>query len=103
MSFPFVFIPPWLCFTESALFRKYLYNVCYVAMKIDAKNVQYRLILLYYFKKDKRAADAQRQICGSYGNDALTESVYQKWFTKNRTGDFIVNDVQHAFRQTVID
>ncbi|EFN83120.1 hypothetical protein EAI_10359, partial [Harpegnathos saltator] len=45
---------------------------------MEINNVHYRHILLYYFKKGKRAADAHKKICRAYGDDALTERVCQK-------------------------
>lgn len=37
--------------------------------------VHYRHVLLYYFKKGKRAEEAQRKICRVYSDDTLTESI----------------------------
>jgi len=39
--------------------------MCYLAMKMEVNNEHYRHILLYYFKKDKRA-EAHKKIRGIY-------------------------------------
>lgn len=65
--------------------------------------MHYRHILLYYFKKGKRATKAHKKICSVYGKNALTERVCQKWFTKFRSGDFEVNDAPRFGRPTEID
>jgi len=70
---------------------------------MEVNNEHYRHILLYYFKKGKRAAEAHKKICGIYGDDALTERVCQKWFAKFRSGDFDVNDAPRSGRPTEIN
>ncbi|EZA53808.1 Histone-lysine N-methyltransferase SETMAR [Ooceraea biroi] len=70
---------------------------------MEVNNVHYRHILLYYFKKSKRAAKAHKKICRVYGDDALTERVCQKWFAKFRSGDFDVNDAPRSGRPIEID
>lgn len=69
---------------------------------MEINNVHYRHILLYYFKKGKRAADAHKKICRVYGDDALTERVCQKWYAKFRSGNFDVNDAPRSGRPTEI-
>jgi len=70
---------------------------------MEGNNVHYRHILLYYFKKGKRAADAHKKICYVYDDDALTERVCQKWFAKFRSGDFYINDAPRSGRPTKIN
>jgi len=67
---------------------------------MEEKNVHFRHILLFYFKKGKRAAEAHRKICKIYGNDALTVRICQKWFAKFRSGDFDVSDAPRSGRPT---
>lgn len=72
-------------------------------MKIDTKNVRYHHILLYYFLKGKRAADAQRKMCSVHRNDAVTESECQMCFTKFHSGDVPINDEPRSGHLTEID
>lgn len=70
---------------------------------MEVNKEHYRHILLYYFKKGKRAAEAHKKICRVCGDDALTERVCQKWFAKFRSGDFDINDAPRSGRPTRID
>ena len=36
----------------------------------------------HYFKKDKNATDAQKEICAVYGEGAVTDQLCQKWVVK---------------------
>lgn len=47
---------------------------------MSENKVHLRHIMLHYFKKGKRAAEARRKICGEYGDDALIKRSVQKWF-----------------------
>ena len=38
--------------------------------------------MLYYFKKGKNATKMQKRICAVYGEGAVTDPTYQKWFAK---------------------
>lgn len=70
---------------------------------MSENKVHFRHILLYYFKKGKRAAEAHRKICGVYGDDALTERAAQKWFAKFRSGDTSLEDGPRSGRPTEVD
>lgn len=65
--------------------------------------IHYRHILVYYFKKGKRAAEAHRKICSVYGDDALTERTCQNWFAKFHSGNFDINDAQRSGRPHEIE
>lgn len=94
-----------LCFTVYVvLCLVWLTSVLCVLPSCEHGNiVHYRHILLYYFKKGKRAADTHKKICRVYGDDALTERVCQKWYAKFRSGDFDVNDAPRSGRPTKIN
>ena len=38
--------------------------------------------MLYYFKKGKNTTETQKKICAVYGEGAVTDQMYQKWFAK---------------------
>ncbi|XP_018376647.1 PREDICTED: histone-lysine N-methyltransferase SETMAR-like [Trachymyrmex cornetzi] len=70
---------------------------------MSENKVHFWHILLYYFKKGKRAAEAHRKMCGVYGDDALTEHAAQKWFAKFRSGDTSLEDGSRSGRLTEVD
>ena len=58
-------------------------------LKMEEHEQHFQHILLYYFKKGKNAAAAQKKkICAVCGEGAVTEQTCQKWFVKFRAGDF---------------
>ena len=38
--------------------------------------------MLYYFKNGKNATETQKKIYAIYGEGAVTNQAYQKWFAK---------------------
>ncbi|XP_032690457.1 histone-lysine N-methyltransferase SETMAR-like [Odontomachus brunneus] len=70
---------------------------------MSENKLHFRHILLYYFKKGKRATEAHRKICGVYGDDALTERAAQKWFAKFHSGDTSLEDGPRSGRPTEVD
>ncbi|XP_014479919.1 PREDICTED: histone-lysine N-methyltransferase SETMAR-like [Dinoponera quadriceps] len=49
-------------------------------------------LMLFFFRKGKSATQAKKKICATYGNDAVTERMCQKWFKKFRAGDTTLED-----------
>jgi len=39
-------------------------------------------LLLFYFRKEKKR-NANEKKCALYGEDAITERMYQRWFAKS--------------------
>ena len=62
-----------------------------------------RHILLFYFHKGKKAAEAHKEICEVYGVDCLTERTCQNWFKKFRSGDFSLKGDQRSGRPSEVD
>ena len=48
----------------------------------DERNTQHFNILCQYFKKGKNATETQEKICAVYGEGAVTDRMFQKWFVK---------------------
>ncbi|CAK9818184.1 Histone-lysine N-methyltransferase SETMAR [Anthophora plagiata] len=69
---------------------------------MECKNEHFRHILLFYFRKGKKAAEAHKEICEIYGVDCLTERTCQNWFKKFRFGDFLLKDEHHFGRSTEV-
>jgi len=49
-------------------------------------------VMLFYYKKDKNAAQTCRKICKIYDADVVSERRTQKWFVRFRSGNFDVKD-----------
>ena len=48
----------------------------------------FRHILLYYFRKGKKAVQLQEKLYDVYSEKSLTEHECQNWFARFRSGDF---------------
>ena len=60
-------------------------------------------IMLYYFKKGKKATEKQKKICAVYGEGAVTGWTCQKWFAKFWAGDFLLDDASPLGRPVEVD
>ena len=60
--------------------------------------MHFRHILLFYFRKGKKAAEAHKEVCEVYGFNCLKERTYQNLFTKFCSGDFSLRDNQCSGR-----
>lgn len=54
---------------------------------MEGNNVFFRSIMLFYFRKGKNAAKTRKKICAVYGENAVSERMCQKWFSKFRSND----------------
>ena len=70
---------------------------------MECKNKRFRTILLFCFRKGKRAAEAHKEICEVYGVNCLTERTCQNLFQKFRSGDFSLKDDQRSGRPSEVD
>ena len=52
-----------------------------VSFNMECKNNHFQHILLFYFRKGKKAAEAHKEICEVYGVNCLTERTCQNLFT----------------------
>lgn len=52
------------------------------------KNKNFRHVLLFYFRKAKKATQAYKEICEAYGINCLTECRGQIWLKKFHPADF---------------
>jgi len=59
--------------------------------------------MLFYFRKKKNATRTRKKICVVYGEDAVSERVYQNWFAKFRAGDTTCEDHERSGRTLVVD
>ncbi|EFN76009.1 Histone-lysine N-methyltransferase SETMAR, partial [Harpegnathos saltator] len=70
---------------------------------MECKNDHFRHILLFYFRKGKKATEAHKEICEVYGVGCITERTCQNWFKKFRSGDFSLKDDQRSGRPSEVD
>ena len=59
--------------------------------------------MLYYFKKSKNATETQRKICAVYGEGAVIDRMYPKWFVKFHAGDFSLDSAPWSGRPVEAD
>ena len=45
----------------------------------------------------------QKDICAMYGDDAVTNRTFQRWFAKFHAGDFFLNDAPQLGRPVEVD
>ncbi|XP_014781989.1 histone-lysine N-methyltransferase SETMAR-like [Octopus bimaculoides] len=64
---------------------------------------RYRHLMLFYFRKGKKATETCRKLCNVYGKNAVSERVCQKWFARFRSGNFSVRNAPHSSRRKEID
>ena len=55
-------------------------------------------IMLYYFKKGKSTTEMQKKIGVVYGEGAVTDQTFQKWFAKFHAGVFSLDNVPWSGR-----
>ena len=60
--------------------------------------------MLYYFKIGKNTTEMQKKkICTVYGEGAVTDQMFQKWFAKFQAGDFSLDDALWSGRPVEVD
>jgi len=62
-----------------------------------------RHILLYFFKKGKKATEAREELRQVYGRNVIEKRQCQNWFARFRGGDFSVKDAHRSGRPSEID
>lgn len=70
---------------------------------MEENKIYYRCLLLFYFRKGKKAAYAHRKLTDVYGEDAISERACQKWFSRFRDGDTTLEDEERSGRPSVAD
>ena len=60
-------------------------------------------IVHYYFRKGKTTTAMQKDICAMYGDDAVTNRTFQRWFAKFHAGDFSLDDTPWLSRPVEVD
>ena len=66
-------------------------------------NENFRHILLFEFNKGVKAAEAARNICSVYGDNAIGLSTARKWFSRFREEHFDLSDCPRSGSQSGFD
>ena len=66
------------------------------------ENMQHFWHILHYFKKGKNATEMQKN-CAVYGEGAVTDRTWQKWFVKFCAGDFSLDGAPWSSRLVEVD
>ena len=70
---------------------------------MECKYKHFRHILLFYFRKGKKAAESRKEICEVYGVNCLTERTCQNLLQEFRSGDFSLTDDQCSGRPSDVN
>ncbi len=67
------------------------------------KNQHLRHILYFGYRRGQKASEVVRDICGVYGETAITVRTAQKWFFRFNSGNFDLNDTSRLGRPSNFD
>uniref|UniRef100_A0A0N5BH76 HTH_48 domain-containing protein n=1 Tax=Strongyloides papillosus TaxID=174720 RepID=A0A0N5BH76_STREA len=70
--------------------------------QVDKKQ-HFRHLLLFAFNRGQRVAEAVREICSVYGEDAIGWSTAKDWYRKFRNGNFDLQDSPRTGRPSSFD
>ncbi|KAJ4438639.1 hypothetical protein ANN_14586 [Periplaneta americana] len=70
---------------------------------MEDKKGHYRHLMLFYYRKGKTASQTKIKICAVYGEDAVSNRVYQKWFSRFKIGNVSLKDKPRIGRPVVAD
>ena len=62
-----------------------------------------RHILLFEFNRGAKAAEAARNICAVYGDNAIGESTARKWFSRFKEDSFDISSIPRSGRPSRFD
>ena len=63
----------------------------------------FQQILLFEFNKGAKAAEAARNICTMYGDNAIAENTARKWFSHFKEDRFGISDTSRSGRPSRFD
>ena len=74
-----------------------------LTLKMEEKKQHFWHIMLYYFKKGKNTTETHKKIRAVYGEGAVTDRMYQKWFAKFCAGDFSLGNAPQSGGPVEVD
>ena len=77
--------------------------IAILILKTEENTQHFWHIMLYYFKKGKVQLKHKKNICMEYGEGAVTDQTWQKWFATFRAGDFLLDDGPRSDRPVEVD
>ena len=73
-------------------------------MECQVEKLEYfRHILLFEINRGAKAAEAARNICAVYGENAIGESTARKWFSRFKENRFNISDTPRSGRSSGFD
>ena len=69
----------------------------------EGKNVHFRHLLYFGFRRGLNTAETIREICTIYGEDVISERTGRRWFAKFKNGDIGLDDANHSGRPSYFD
>ena len=70
---------------------------------MECKNEHFRHILLFYFRKRKKAAQAAKKLRDVYGEEALKDRQCRNWFDEFCSRDTLLKDEQRSDRPNEVN
>lgn len=70
---------------------------------MESQTFHVRHCVLYCFKRGLNASAAAREICGTYGDNAISVSTCKRWYAKFRAGDLSLMDEPREGRPQTVD
>lgn len=68
---------------------------------MEANNVHFRHIMLFFYRQNLSAAETHRRICAVYEDCALNESTVRKWFARFKAGKTDLEDDHRSGRPRI--
>lgn len=66
--------------------------------------MHFRHLMLFYFRRGRKAVQTAKKICAVYGDCAIAKrSTVRKWFARFRSGNFDLEDRERSGRPAVVD
>ena len=67
------------------------------------KTMNFRHIMLFYYKKGKNASETSKKICSINGGHSVAESTVRKWFSWFRSKNIGLEDRHRCSKPSIVD
>ena len=69
---------------------------------MEENKVQFRHLMLFFYRKDKNATQVANKICTVHG-EAVAERTVRKWFARFKADNFNLEDQERPDRPSITD